>query len=65
MLKKVFFSLLVVFSCLGVSAKDKKAVIIIVDGIPNTRTCVTRVKDGMQVKTQDGLGSFERKEGAK
>ncbi len=38
---------------------------MIVDGIPNTRTCVTRVKDGMQVKTQDGLGSFERKEAEK
>lgn len=32
---------------------------MIVDGIPNTRTCVTQVRDGMQVKTQHGLGSFE------
>lgn len=38
---------------------------MIVDGVPNTRTCVTRVRDGMQVKTQDGLGSFERKEAEK
>ena len=35
---------------------------MIVDGIPNTRTCVTPVRDGMHVKTQEGLGSFERKE---
>lgn len=34
---------------------------MIVDGIPNTRTCVTRVRDGMKVETQDGLGTFERK----
>ena len=32
---------------------------MIVDGIPNTRTCVTPVRDGMRVKTQEGLGSFE------
>lgn len=31
---------------------------MIVDGIPNTRTCVTRVHDGMRVRTQEGLGSF-------
>lgn len=35
---------------------------MIVDGVPNTRTCVTPVRDGMHVKTQEGLGSFERKE---
>ncbi len=34
---------------------------MIVDGIPNTRTCVTPVRDGMQVQTQDGKGSFEKK----
>ena len=33
---------------------------MIVDGIPNTRTCVTPVHDGMQVRTQEGLGSFEK-----
>ena len=38
---------------------------MIVDGVPNTRTCVTPVRDGMHVKTQDGLGSFEQKEEAK
>ena len=31
---------------------------MIVDGIPNTRTCVTRVRDGMRVRTQEGLGAF-------
>lgn len=31
-----------------------------VDGVPNTRTCVTAVRDGMQVRTQHGLGSFEK-----
>ena len=28
---------------------------MIVDGIPNTRTCVTPVRDGMRVETQHGL----------
>ena len=28
---------------------------MIVDGIPNTRTCVTMVYDGMRVERQDGL----------
>lgn len=28
---------------------------MIVDGIPNTRTCVTAVKDGMRVEKQEGL----------
>ena len=31
---------------------------MIVDGIPNTRTCVTPVRDGMRVETQHGLGTF-------
>ena len=35
--------------------------VMVVDGIPNTRTCVTPVKDGMIVETQHGLGL--RKEG--
>ena len=30
--------------------------IMIVDGKPNVRTCVTRVKDGMSVETQIGRG---------
>ena len=33
---------------------------MIVDGVPNTRTCVTPVRDGMQLHTQHGLGSFEK-----
>jgi predicted molibdopterin-dependent oxidoreductase YjgC len=28
---------------------------MIVDGVPNTRTCVTSVHDGMRVRLQDGL----------
>ena len=31
-----------------------------VDGELNVRVCVTPVKDGMSVKTQHGLGEFER-----
>lgn len=34
---------------------------MIVDGIPNTRTCVTPVKDGMKVETQFGLGNWRDK----
>jgi len=30
--------------------------VMIVDGIPNTRTCVMPVKEGMDVRTQHGLG---------
>ena len=29
-----------------------------VDGVPNVRTCVTRVKEGMIIETQDGLGKW-------
>lgn len=29
-----------------------------VNGIPNVRTCVTRVEEGMRVETQDGLGKW-------
>ena len=29
---------------------------MIVNGVPNTRTCVTPAQDGMQVETQYGLG---------
>ena len=32
--------------------------LMIVDGIPNTRTCVTPVKDGMKIEIQDGLGDW-------
>lgn len=31
---------------------------MIVDGLPNTRTCVTRVRDGMRVRRQEGLASL-------
>jgi len=27
-----------------------------VDGVPNVRTCVTPVREGMQIRTQQGLG---------
>ena len=32
--------------------------VMTVDGIPNVRTCVEQVKDGMDIKTQKGLGSW-------
>lgn len=32
---------------------------MIVNGIPNTRTCVTPVQEGMIVQTQEGLGRWE------
>lgn len=33
--------------------------VMTVDGDPNIRTCITPVKDGMVVETQDGLGKWE------
>ncbi len=30
--------------------------VMIVNGVPNTRTCVTPAEEGMKVETQDGLG---------
>ena len=36
---------------------------MIVDGVANTRTCVTPVRDGMRVETQDGVGRFEKPAG--
>jgi hypothetical protein len=30
--------------------------VMVVDGVPNTRTCVTPVRDGMIISTQNGLG---------
>lgn len=30
--------------------------LVVVDGVPNTRACVTLVGDGMQVERQRGLG---------
>lgn len=32
--------------------------VMIVDGIPNIRTCVTPVREGMRIKTQIGLGEW-------
>ena len=32
---------------------------MIVDGIPNTRTCVTPVRDGMRVEKQEGLAPLK------
>ncbi len=32
---------------------------MIVDGVPNTRTCMTKVVDGMKVQFQEGLGSIQ------
>ncbi len=31
---------------------------MVVDGMPNVRTCVTPVKAGMKVETQEGLGKL-------
>ena len=33
--------------------------IMIVDGIPGVRTCITRVHDGMTVERQEGMGSWK------
>ena len=30
-----------------------------VDGVPNIRTCITPVREGMKVETQEGLGQWE------
>ncbi|MBN1676350.1 MAG: (2Fe-2S)-binding protein [Kiritimatiellae bacterium] len=32
--------------------------VMTVDGTPNVRTCVTLVRENMQIKTQDGLGEW-------
>lgn len=34
--------------------------LMVVDGMPNTRTCVTPVADGMRVEVQQGHGNWER-----
>ena len=34
--------------------------VMIVDGQPNVRTCITPVKDGMVVESQTGLGGWGR-----
>ena len=30
--------------------------IMVVNGVPNTKTCVTTVEDGMEIETQHGFG---------
>lgn len=30
--------------------------LVVVDGVPNTRSCMTWVRDGMRVERQNGLG---------
>ena len=37
--------------------------VMVVDGQPNVRTCVTPVREGMTVETQDGRGSWGRPRG--
>jgi predicted molibdopterin-dependent oxidoreductase YjgC len=32
--------------------------VMVVDGMPNVRTCVTLVKEGMKIKTQIGRGEY-------
>ena len=32
--------------------------VMIVNGIPNVRTCITPIEEGMVIKTQEGLGSW-------
>ncbi|MBA2332526.1 MAG: (2Fe-2S)-binding protein [Actinobacteria bacterium] len=44
----VFCGMGVCFDCL-----------VVVDGIPNTRACVTWVREGMAVARQDGFGPLE------
>jgi len=36
--------------------------VMVVDGIPNVRTCITPVREGMKIETQKGLGSWERRD---
>jgi D-hydroxyproline dehydrogenase subunit gamma len=44
----VFCGMGVCFDCL-----------VVVDGIPNTRACVTWVRDGMEVRRQAGFGPLQ------
>lgn len=36
--------------------------IMTVDGVPNVRTCVTPVEEGMKIETQDGRGKWREGE---
>ncbi|WP_041083818.1 (2Fe-2S)-binding protein [Thermotoga profunda] len=33
---------------------------VIVDGVPNIRSCITPLKEGMVIKTQRGKGTFQQ-----
>jgi len=33
--------------------------VMTVDGVPNVRTCITLVREGMRIQTQDGLGQWK------
>lgn len=33
--------------------------VMVVDGVPNVRTCITPLADGMEVQTQDGVVPLE------
>lgn len=35
--------------------------VMTVDNVPNVRTCITQVKEGMKIETQKGLGKWKRK----
>jgi len=35
--------------------------VMTVDGVPNIRTCITPVKDGMKIEFQKGLGKWKKK----
>lgn len=37
--------------------------VMVVDGIPNVRTCITPVKDGMIIERQQGVGKWGEKDG--
>lgn len=34
--------------------------LMVVDGVPNTRTCITPVADGMKIEVQQGNGNWEK-----
>lgn len=34
--------------------------VMVVDGIPNVRTCITPVREGMKVEFQEGLGEWKK-----
>ncbi len=34
--------------------------VMVVDGVPNVRTCITPVREGMKVEFQEGLGKWKK-----